>query len=277
MPTGHSSSERAWGGDADDSPSAKRRRVGIPLGLSRPDVGLVFFTTFYLFILVGWYPELQTTYVRAEHGFDVALGAGVIACIAGAAIGSGALADALLAAAFAALGSVAGFSLGAALVGELADLRPFYSSPLDSAALETVVWREYVPAVVGPAVGALAGALAATLQQPRTAIGGARMTAVGLIVLVVAGLSAAGLGAASIGLLGSRVSAGARAPAIDPFMIRLAVLVVSCAAAGSAALVRRSEDGRLATTVPRLLGSLALVAVPYLVATVYRMFVLEPF
>jgi hypothetical protein len=252
--------------------------MNVSVGLSRLDAGRAFFATFYAFILVGWYPQLQPTFVQASRGADFA-SLGLIALVVGAAFGSGGLVDALLFAAAAALGSGAGIGLGAALVAELSEVRPFYASTLDPITLESMLWAEFVPAVVGPALGGLAGAIGATVLGSRSATLGLRAAVLGIFAVALIAAGTVALGAASIGLVVGRVSAGGPAPTMSPAAIRLAILALSCLAAVSAVLVRRPVDGRLtvAITIPRLVAVAALVGIPYLVADVYRSFVVNPF
>jgi hypothetical protein len=254
------------------------QRLKPRLGLSRLDAGRAFFGMFYVFILIGWYPQLQTTYVNAYRGTDLAL-TGLVAVAAGAAWGSGGLMDGLLVAAAAALGSATGFALGGALVAELSAVRPFYASPLDSSTLETALSTEFLAAVAGPALGALAGAAWATFAAPRAARPTARWAALGLLGVAVCAIATATLGVASIELVVSRTSANGPAASIDPLAVRVAALVLSCLAAASAVLIHSDEDGKLgvAITVPRLLAGTGLVAIPFLVVEVYRSLVLNPF
>lgn len=253
-------------------------RLNLPLGLSRLDAGRAFFATFDFFILVGWYPQLQVTYVSAHRGADF-VAVGLVAAAVGAVWGSGGMADALLIAAAAALGSGAGFALGGALVAELSAVRPFYASMLDRAALEAALWGEFMPAIVGSALGAFAGAIGATLTKPRSPTLGARAAGLGLIAAALAAAATVALGAATIVLVAERISTDGPASSIDPIAIRVAVLALACVSAASAVLVRRRPDRTLtvAITIPRLLAGAALVAIPYLVAAIYREFVLNPF
>jgi hypothetical protein len=256
----------------------QRQRLDVSLGLSRLDAGRAFFATFYVFILVGWFPQLQATYVQAFRGADFA-SVGLIALVVGAALGSGGAIDALLVAAAAALGCGAGFGLGAALVAELSEVRPFYASTLDPTTLESMLWAEFIPAAVGSALGGLAGAVGATLLGSRPATLGVRAAVLGILAVALIAVGPVALGAASIGLVVGRVTAGGPAATIDPLAIRVAVLTLSCLAAASAVLIRRPVDGTLAVaiTIPRLLAGAALVGIPYLVADVYRSFVVNPF
>lgn len=254
------------------------QRLNRRLGLSRLDAGRAFFAMFLLFILVGWYPELQATYVDAYREADLAA-VGLFAAAIGAVWGSGGMTDALLVAAAAALGSAAGFALGGALVAELSAVRPFYASVLDRAALEAALWAEFIPAVGASALGAVAGAVGATLVGSRPATLGARAASLALLAAAVAAAAVVALGLATIDLVAGRISTDGPASSIDPSAIRVAVIGLACAAAGSAVLVRRRPDGTwtVAITVPRLLAGAALVGIPSLVAGIYREFVLNPF
>lgn len=254
------------------------RRPNPSPGLSRADAGRAFFATCYFFILVGWYPQLQPTYVSAYRGTDF-VAVGLVAAAAGAIWGSGALADAVLIAAAAALGSGAGFALGGALVAELSAVRPFYASTLDHAALEAALWAEFIPAIAGSALGAVAGAVGATLVGPRPPTLGARATGIGLLAAMLAAAASVALGAGTIGLVAARISTDGPASSIDPLAIRVAILALACLAAASAVLAGRRQDrtSTVAITVPRLLAGTALVSVPFVVAEIYRTFVLNPF
>jgi len=249
-----------------------------PLALSRPEIGRVFFGSFYLFILLGWYPQLQVTYVDATRGSDLPIVLAIFAAGLGATFGAGWLADALLAAAASALGSVAGFGLGAALLGELAVETPFYASPHEPIALEAGLWAEVLPVLVGSTVGSFIGAVGSALARERFVGGSSRGVLLATIVLVVSLAVVLALCAVSIGLVVVRTTSGGPASSIDPFVIRVLILALSGVAAASAALLR-SVDGRVIVviTAPRIALGLVLVAIPYLVAAVYRMFVTSPF
>ncbi len=257
----------------------RRHRLSGGVGLSRLDAGRAFFGTFYAFILVGWYPELQVTYTQAGRGSDVAALPALVGLAVGAAWGSGSLLDVLLVATAAGLGSAAGFALGGALVADLAAIRPFYASALDPGLLEAALWGEFIPSVVGPALGALGGGAMASLRESGRTPLGTLSSVVGLLTAVLAVVATVGLGASSIGLVVAQVTAGAPAASIDSIAIRVTVLAVSCLAAASAVLVQRRSDG--ATTVSlsgkRLLAGVTLAAIPQYVAALYTMFVVNPF
>ena len=262
---------------ATDAPRRDRWRSWF--GVARYDAGRVFFGVYIGFILMGWYPQLQDTYTHAWRGTSLGFGIAVLAVALGFMWGAGSLADILLVAASGALGCAAGFAFGAALTAELAAVRPFYASMFDRSTLEGRLWSEFLPCVFGAAAGGVVGAAAASVLAPPSRRLGLRSGVIALLIVTLAAVLAAGLGANSIALVATRVTPGPTVTTIDPGVIRVALLTVGCLAAASAALASRDIDRGpiIVVTGIRVAAGAALIAIPFLVAAVYRSFVLNPF